>query len=78
MFENFDYFLIKDLNYFLHREQFIWNLLIDCGFLIEDRSNKKLKIRNEAIKKLIEKKFYEWKSYLFKKYNKIIDFFIIN
>jgi len=30
------------------------------------------------MKEFIEKKFYEWKKYLFQKYEKITNFFIIN
>jgi len=62
-----------------NRKHFIWTLLIDCGFLIVDSTtDKKLKIRNEAMKEFIGKMFSEWKNYLYQKYEKIIDYFIFN
>jgi len=61
-----------------NQEHFIWKLLIDSGYLIIDPNNKMLKIRNNAMKIFIEKKFSEWKNILYSEYEDIINSFIID
>ena len=102
-FNEFDYFMIKDIEYLLQNEfiektipdlsdfeeftknyinsnrDIIWTLFVKYGYLNFIYENvKKLKIKNEEIKKFIEEKFTNWKIYLYKKYEDIIDLFIEN
>jgi len=73
-------------SYMNNHRDIIWSLLIQYGYLIfvttndEDTTsiNGILKIKNEEIKKFIEKKFTNWKIYLYKKYENIIDYFLKN
>ncbi|OUM63732.1 hypothetical protein PIROE2DRAFT_9670 [Piromyces sp. E2] len=65
-------------NFNNNRENFIWPLLIDSGFLIIDSTNKKLKIRNKTVENIIINFFSEWKKKLYKEKIDIIDSFINN
>lgn len=73
--------LTKD--YIKSNRDIIWTLLIKYGYLSMANTsygNKHIKlfIKNEVIKKFIEKKFSKYKKRFYEKYNNIIDFFIKN